>query len=308
MSLEQNKEYKEIIDQFYSDLLMAERNRKLTAETYKISVEEFLFWLIEKKTHLHSVSSKDLLYYSIWRKTQGISEITLAKDLSAIRSFGEFLVRERIWIENFALVLDRPKSPRPLPAVLSQQDVEHLLESIDTSTPLGIRDKAIFELIYSCGLRISECCSLKIINLHMHECFILVSGKGGKERVIPFGKEAHDILEEYLNFVRPNLVKEKIVAEVFVNYRGEAISRKGVWKNFKAIQKMSGLDIKVHTLRHSFATHLLEGGADLISVQELLGHSDLSTTQIYTHVSDKQLENAHKNFFPGHKKVEKSEK
>ena len=301
MSLEKYSEYKDIIDQFYSDLLMAERSRKLTAETYKISVEEFLFWIFENKKELDTVISKDLIYYTIWRKTQGISEVTLAKDLSALRSFGEFLVRERIWIENYALILDRPKAARSLPAVLSQSEIEYLLESIDTSTPLGIRDKAIFELIYSCGLRISECCSLKIINLHMYECFILVSGKGGKERVIPFGKEAYNILQEYLTFVRPILVGSKIVPEVFVNYRGEPISRKGVWKKFKQIQAITGLDVKVHTLRHSFATHLLEGGADLISVQELLGHSDLATTQIYTHVSDKQLEKAHKKFFPGHK-------
>lgn len=301
MSLEKYSEYKDILDQFYSDLLMAERSRKLTAETYKISVEEFLFWIFENKKELNTVISKDLIYYTIWRKTQGISEVTLAKDLSALRSFGEFLVRERIWIENYALILDRPKAARSLPAVLSQSEIEYLLESIDTSVPLGIRDKAIFELIYSCGLRISECCSLKIINLHMHECFILVSGKGGKERVIPFGKEAYNILQEYLTFVRPNLVGSKIVPEVFVNYRGEPISRKGVWKKFKQIQAITGLDVKVHTLRHSFATHLLEGGADLISVQELLGHSDLATTQIYTHVSDKQLEKAHKKFFPGHK-------
>lgn len=306
MSLEKQSEYKDILDQFYSDLLMAERSRKLTAETYKISVEEFLFWIFENKKELNTVISKDLIYYTIWRKTQGISEVTLAKDLSALRSFGEFLVRERIWIENYALILDRPKAARSLPAVLSQSEIEYLLESIDTSTPLGIRDKAIFELIYSCGLRISECCSLKIINLHMHECFILVSGKGGKERVIPFGKEAYNILQEYLTFVRPNLVGSKIVPEVFVNYRGEPISRKGVWKKFKQIQAITGLDVKVHTLRHSFATHLLEGGADLISVQELLGHSDLATTQIYTHVSDKQLEKAHKKFFPGHKNASSS--
>lgn len=298
MSLEKYSEYKDILDQFYSDLLMAERSRKLTAETYKISVEEFLFWIFENKKELNTVIPKDLIYYTIWRKTQGISEVTLAKDLSALRSFGEFLVRERIWIENYALILDRPKAARSLPAVLSQSEIEYLLESIDTSTPLGIRDKAIFELIYSCGLRISECCSLKIINLHMHECFILVSGKGGKERVIPFGKEAYNILQEYLTFVRPNLVGSKIVPEVFVNYRGEPISRKGVWKKFKKIQAITGLDVKVHTLRHSFATHLLNHGADLRSIQEMLGHSDIATTKIYTHVSNEKVIDDYNKYHP----------
>lgn len=291
------------LNQFYTDLLMAERDRLLTAETYKLSAGEFLLWLENQKIKLVSVTTKELFYYSVYRKTLGISEITLAKDLSALRALGEFLVRENIWTENFALILDRPKSPRSLPAVLSVEEIETILSSIDTSTPLGLRDKVIFELIYSCGLRISECCSLKVIDVHLDEKFILVKGKGGKERIIPFGDRAYDLLVEYLNIVRPFLVKEKIVQEVFVNYRGEPISRKGVWKKFKEIQKLIGIDVKVHTLRHSFATHLLQGGADLRSVQELLGHSSLSTTQIYTHVTDRDLEDSHKNFFPGHKNV-----
>ena len=295
------------LDQFYADLLMAERNRQLTAMTYRISAEIFLLWCQDRHIKLSQVTSKDLIYYSVWRKTQGISEITLAKDLSGLRALGEFLVREKYWTENHALILDRPKTAKTLPAVLTRNEIEQLLSSIDTSTPLGIRDKAIFELIYSCGLRISECCSLKIVNLHLHEMFILVKGKGGKERVIPFGKEAKEILEMYLNDVRPSLVGDKVVPEVFVNFRGQAISRKGVWKKFKQIQAITGIDAKVHTSRHSFATHLLEGGADLISVQELLGHSDLATTQIYTHVTDKQLEEAHHKFFPGHKNAQKDD-
>ena len=289
------------LDQFYADLLMAERNRQLTAMTYRISAEIFLLWCQDRHLKLSKVTSKDLIYYSVWRKTQGISEITLAKDLSGLRALGEFLVREKYWTENYALVLDRPKLAKTLPAVLTRNEIEMLLASIDISTPLGIRDKAIFELIYSCGLRISECCSLKIVNLHLHEMFILVKGKGGKERVIPFGKEAKEILEKYLNEVRPTLVGDKVVPEVFVNFRGQAISRKGIWKKFKQIQAITGIDAKVHTLRHSFATHLLAGGMDLRSVQELLGHSDLATTTIYTHIENSQLREAHKKFFPGHR-------
>lgn len=301
--MKSNSEISKFLDQFYSDLLMAERDRPLTAETYRLSAENFLLWCQKKKLKLALVTTKDLFYYSVYRKTLGISEVTLAKDLSALRALGEYLVREKIWSENLALVLDRPKSPRPLPAVLSVNEIETLLSSIDTKTRLGLRDKVIFELIYSCGLRISECCSLKVIDVHLDERFILVKGKGGKERIIPFGDVAYDLLVEYFNNVRPRLVKEKIVPEVFVNYRGEAISRKGIWKKFKEIQALAGLDVKVHTLRHSFATHLLQGGADLRSVQELLGHSSLSTTQIYTHVTDRDLEDAHKDFFPGHKNV-----
>ena len=137
-------------------------------------------------------------------------------------------------------------------------------------------------------------------NLHLNENIILVRGKGDKERIVPFGEEAKVKLLRYINEARPILTKNRIVAQLFVNYKGEPISRKGVWKKFKEIEAISGIDAKVHTLRHSFATHLLAGGADLRSVQELLGHSDLSTTQIYTHVEDKQLENQHKKYFPGH--------
>ena len=172
-----------------------------------------------------------------------------------------------------------------------------MLDCIDKSTPSGIRDDALFELIYSCGLRISEACDLKLANVHMDEQLILVHGKGDKERIVPFGETALKKIQVYLEEVRSEFTKGRNVPELFVNYRGEAISRKGVWKRFQALEQMSGISAKVHTLRHSFATHLLAGGADLRSVQELLGHSDLSTTTIYTHVTDNQLEEAHKKYF-----------
>lgn len=300
-----DKKIENFLTGFYSDLLMVERDSKQTALTYRTSCEVFLLWCQKRRIKLAEVTSKDLMYFNVWRKTTGINEITLAKDLSGLRALGEYLVREEIWKENYALILDRPKSPRTLPAVLSRQEVELLLSQIDTTERLGTRDRALFELVYSCGLRISEVCSLKVIDLHLAEKFILVKGKGSKERIIPFGQMASDYLKDYLDNVRPLLVKGKIIPEVFVNYKGEPISRKGVWKRFKELNTLAGLDAKVHTLRHSFATHLLEGGADLRSVQELLGHSDLATTQIYTHVTDRELESAHHKFFPGHKNLPK---
>jgi integrase/recombinase XerD len=139
-------------------------------------------------------------------------------------------------------------------------------------------------------------------NLHMNEQIIMVHGKGDKERIVPFGETAKEKLQVYLEEARPLLVKNKTISNVFVNYQGNPISRKGVWKNFQELEALSGVSSKVHTLRHSFATHLLSGGADLRSVQELLGHSDLATTQIYTHIDDKQLSQYHKIYFPGHKK------
>ena len=286
-----------LLNQFYTDLLLVKRDSEQTAITYKISAEEFLNWLVTEHIKLKDVSVQNLLYYIIKRKEDGCSELTIAKDISGLRALGDYLERKGMWSENPAMELDKPKAARNLPKVLSIEQIDSLLDSIDKTSLSGKRDDALFELVYSCGLRISEVCTLKLANLHLEERLILVHGKGDKERLVPFGDRAYEKLLIYLQEVRPELVKGRIVAEVFVNYRGEAISRKGVWKRFKELEALSGGEAKVHTLRHSFATHLLQGGADLRSVQELLGHSDLSTTTIYTHVTDKQLEEAHEKYF-----------
>lgn len=286
-----------LLNQFYTDLLLVKRDSEQTAITYKISAEEFLNWLVTEHIKLKDVSVQNLLYYIIKRKEDGCSELTIAKDISGLRALGDYLERKGMWSENPAMELDKPKAARNLPKVLSIEQVDSLLDSIDKTSLSGKRDDALFELVYSCGLRISEVCTLKLANLHLEERLILVHGKGDKERLVPFGDRAYEKILVYLNEVRPELVKGRNVAEVFVNYRGEPISRKGVWKRFKELEALSGVEAKVHTLRHSFATHLLQGGADLRSVQELLGHSDLSTTTIYTHVTDKQLEEAHEKYF-----------
>jgi integrase/recombinase XerD len=290
-----------MLSQFYTDLIMVERRSSRTAETYRISANEFLLWCEKEHLKLRSVTVHNLLLYLIWRKSSGCSELTIAKDISALRSLGSWLVRSGIWIENTALLLDRPRAARTLPRVLSVEQVDQLLSVIDVSTPLGIRDDALFELIYSCGLRISEASGLLIGNLHLQEQILMVTGKGDKERLVPFGDNARKKLSLYLTISRPKLVGRKAVAEVFVNFRGDPLSRKGIWKRFQELETLSGVHAKVHTLRHSFATHLLAGGADLRSVQELLGHADLATTQIYTHIDDEQLRECHHEFFPGHK-------
>lgn len=286
-----------LLNQFYTDLMLVKRDSEQTAITYKISAEEFLNWLVSERIKLKDVSVQNLLYYIIKRKEEGCSELTIAKDISGLRALGEYLERKGMWDSNVALELDKPKAARNLPKVLSVEQIDALLDSIDKTTLSGKRDDALFELVYSCGLRISEVCTLKVANLHLDERLILVHGKGDKERLVPFGDRAYEKILLYLNEVRPELVKGRNVAELFVNYRGEPISRKGVWKRFQELEALSGVEAKVHTLRHSFATHLLQGGADLRSVQELLGHSDLSTTTIYTHVTDKQLEDAHEKYF-----------
>ena len=288
---------RELLGQFYSDLILVKRDSEKTALTYKISAEEFMRWLSEEKIDIRAVTIQNLTYYFVKRHTDGVSQITVSKDIAAIRAFGDFLVRKHFWKENLALILEKPKATKSLPKVLTIEQVDNLLSHIDTKTLTGKRDSALFELIYSCGLRISEACDLLIANVHMKEKLILVHGKGDKERLVPFGKRAEEKLIFYLNEVRPKLVKGKNVPQLFVNYKGDGISRKGVWKRFHELETLCNLNVKVHTLRHSFATHLLAGGADLRSVQELLGHSDLSTTTIYTHVTDEQLEKAHEKYF-----------
>lgn len=287
-----------LLDLFYTDLILVKRTSEQTAATYKLSAKDFLLWLQSEHIKLNSVTPKELTFYFASRKVTDVTELTLAKDMSALRALGDYLVRKNYWKENHMLLLDRPKIHREIPKVLDINQIEKLLGAIDTTTLLGQRDDALFELIYSCGLRISEACDLTTAHVHLNEHLILVHGKGDKERLIPFGGKAEEKLTNYIKNVRPVLVKEKVVPQLFVNYKGDPISRKGVWKRFQELEVISGVDSKVHTLRHSFATHLLAGGADLRSVQELLGHSDLSTTQIYTHVTDCQLENIHEKFFP----------
>ena len=222
-----------LLEQFYADLILVERNSELTAQTYKTSAQEFLEWLVTERIKLADVTAQNLVYFLMKRKTDGNSELTLAKDISALRALGSYLVRKNYWEENYALMLDRPKAGRHLPKVLSVEQTDQLLGAIDTSTPLGVRDDALIELIYSCGLRISEACGLKVANVHFDERLILVHGKGDKERLVPFGEVAAQKLAKYMNEVRPGLVKGRNISEVFVNYKGEPISRKGVWKRFQ---------------------------------------------------------------------------
>ena len=230
-----------LLEQFYADLILVERDSEQTAQTYKISAQEFLEWLAGEHIKLRDVTAQNLVYFLMKRKTDGNAELTLAKDISALRALGSYLVRKNYWAENYALMLDRPKAGRHLPKVLSVEQTDKLLSSIDVSTPLGVRDDALFELIYSCGLRISEACGLKVANVHFDERLILVHGKGDKERLVPFGEIAAKKLTKYMNEVRPGLVKGRNISEVFVNYKGEPISRKGVWKRFQEMEALSGV-------------------------------------------------------------------
>ena len=284
----------------YDDYLFLElRLSQSTRETYGREIDRFFYFLSGNSLDLHGVVTADLLNYLSFLNEKGLDSVTISKSLSCLRSFFRFLNYEGYREDNPTEKIEFQKRESRLPNVLSAVDIDHFLNSITTDTLLGLRDRALFELIYSCGLRISEAVTLTMGNLFFEDALIRVHGKRDKERLVPFGSQAEVWLRKYLNEVRPSLMKHGIKDDhVFLSIRGKGISRKGVWKRFKEIRDEAGIDAKIHTLRHSFATHLVQGGADLRIVQELLGHSDISTTQIYTHVQNSALQKNHNDFHP----------
>ena len=243
-------------------------------------------------------TSADLIQYLVHRQLEGASRKTTAKCLSALRAFFAFLLREGRITANPAENVETPRIPRHIPEVFSREEVERLLAAINLDTPGGVRDRFLFELIYSCGLRVSEAAAMSLERIYRTEKFLRVLGKGGKERIVPIGDVALEWLERYLSGARPALARGRRLASLFVNHLGEPLTRKGMWKRFKGYAQEAGVAGKIHTLRHSFATHLLKGGADLRTVQVLLGHSDIGTTQIYTHVEESELAEYHRLYHP----------
>ncbi len=231
---------------------------------------------------------------------KALSGNTLRRILSTLSTFYRFCMLENLRSDNPMEHMTPPKHERAEPNVLEAQQVTALLESIDTSTAHGFRDRTLFELMYACGLRISEAVSLKLPNVLLDESLIRVVGKGNKERIIPMGSHAKRWMGEYLVTARVHLIRHGVAHDnaVFLSIRGTQLSRKSIWKNYKKLLAGLSLQAKVHTLRHSFATHLLTQGMDLRMVQELLGHADLSTTQIYTHLADDTLMKAHAKHHP----------
>ena len=224
---------------------------------------------------------------------------SVARKLSAIRSFHKFLLSEKLVSENIASQIKQVKKEKPLPTVLSLEEIEQMLALLEGDEPLVLRNKAILELLYGSGLRVSELIDLTLGDLHINRRFINIVGKGNKERIIPLGEESAFALKEYLEKSRSKLKKD-LGDIVFVNARGSSISRIGVYKMLKQVAKEAGITktVSPHTLRHSFASHLLEHGVDLRLVQELLGHEDVSTTQIYTHIHKQTLKNVFKKAHP----------
>jgi integrase/recombinase XerD len=234
------------------------------------------------------------------KREKNYSEKSIYRKISVLKSFFKYLLIEDLLEDNPAENLDTPKISRLIPSVLTIDEVNKMLESVDIDSKQGLRDRAILETMYASGLRVSEVIDLEIKNIFFEDGFLRVFGKGAKERIVPIGKSALWYIEKYYNEDR-NLVKNNDSHNfVFLNFRGKKMTRMSVWNIVKKYSSMAGIEKKIHphTLRHTFATHLLEGGADIRIIQEMLGHSDISTTQIYTHIDKEYLIEVHKTFHP----------
>lgn len=238
--------------------------------------------------------------YLSWLRGRGLSVRSIARNVVALRQLYRFLEREKIIDEAPLPSFLVPRLSRQLPYALGRDHTRRLLDQPDPSTPLGGRDRAMIELLYATGVRVSELVSLETHQVNLQGSYLTVKGKGAKVRVVPFGKWARERLEHYLKAARPKLLKGRSSSVLFVTRSGRRLTRQGFWKLIRRYALAAGIEKRVtpHTLRHSFATHLLEGGADLRSVQSMLGHSDISTTQIYTHVSRTHLKEVHRKYHP----------
>ena len=273
-----------------------------TVSSYQIDINAFVAFIKNENINDPSrVTTENISRFFKILKDIGLSATSSARYFSSLKGFFLYLLRNKYILKNPIEKISAPKISQKLPAVLTVNEVEKILCLPDVGNKLGIRDKAILELFYACGTRVSELINLKIGDLFLKEEIIRVFGKGSKERLIPIGSSAINWMEQYLIKSRPLLMKKsKSENYLFLNSRGSKLSRMGVWKIIDRYVKEAGILKKVHphTFRHSFATHLLEGGADLRAVQEMLGHADISTTQIYTHIDRDYIKQVHKQYHP----------
>jgi integrase/recombinase XerD len=288
--------------QVYLDHLLLEKGLSLrTRQAYGSDLKKYVEYLNSAGvTSWRSVSVESLVSFLDLERSSGRKASSIARLIASIRGFLAFLVEEKELAMNVSENLQRPRVRRPLPHPLPDEDIGRLLEAPDEETPSGIRDRAILELIYASGLRISEACELREDQINWPGGYLRVTGKGKKERMVPFHDRAAHALRRYLSVARPLLDGKRKCPTVFVGVQGKALSRKTVFTRLRRYALAVGLRSlpSPHDIRHSFASHLLEGGADLRTVQELLGHSDISTTQIYTHVPGKRLRRIHQQYHP----------
>ena len=288
-----------LIDNFIDELWLEKGLSKNTLTAYRNDIQTFSNWY--KGNSLLEVERVDLLDYLADRLKQGFSSRSTARSLSSLRAFYSHLTVRHNLKEDPTSRVESPKLGRSLPKTLSEEEVERLILAPDVDDDIGLRDRAMLELIYACGLRVSELISLDILNINLRQGVIRVIGKGEKERLVPMGEEALHWIERYINKSRPNFIKaDNKITEVFLSKRGKAMTRQTFWYRLKEYAQLASInkELSPHTLRHAFATHLINHGADLRTVQLLLGHSSLSTTQIYTEVARHRMKELHNEHHP----------
>lgn len=274
-----------------------------TIISYKRDLNSYITYLknVEEIIDLNEVKRVQIVHFLGYLKEHGKSAKTLARHTASIRAFHQFLIREKVSEHDPSVHIESPQFERSLPKVLSMEEVEALLESPKLNNHFGYRDKAMLELLYATGMRVSELIGLNSGDIHLTMGFVRCIGKGNKERIIPIGSTASSVIQDYLEKARYKFLSGKQREDaLFLNHHGKRLTRQGLWKILKKLVAEAGIqkELTPHTLRHSFATHLLENGADLRAVQEMLGHADISTTQIYTHVTKTRLKEVHSKFHP----------
>ena len=291
----------ELVDAFLNYLSVERGLSRNTIISYQEDINAYIDFL--KAEHIDSFSltrKNDITDFMLFQKDKGLASNSVARRLAAIKAFYRFLVRERMLKADPSNLIDSPKLWKKIPQILSVNEVDALLSQPNIRNRQGIRDKAILETLYATGMRVSEAVNLKLDNVNLDIGFLRCIGKGNKERVIPIGAKAINSLKRYLSLSRPQLLKKKESEFLFLSRFSKKISRQSLWKILKRYAKEARIKkpIRPHILRHSFATHLLERGADLRSVQEMLGHTNISTTQIYTHINKDRLKTIHRMFHP----------
>lgn len=291
----------DLLDSFLSYLVVEKGLSENTLESYGRDLKKFLLFIKSRGiTSAREIKYGDILDFLTHSREEGLGATTIVRSVVSVKQFFKYLLSEKVLSEDPTAHIKTPKMKKAIPGVISLDDVESILAAPDESLPEGLRDAAMLEILYATGIRVSELIGLKLNDVNFELGFVVVYGKGSKERVVPIGDKARDKLLLYLRDSRPALLKARESKALFVTRRGAGMTRQGFWKIIKAQALRAGVTKKIspHTLRHSFATHLLERGADLRTIQVMLGHSDISTTQIYTHVESERLKEIHKKYHP----------
>jgi len=293
-------QHQQYLDNFIDHLWLEDGLSKNTLDSYRADLTTFANWCASKQSiDMLAVTNADIQQYLAVRfplsKARSISRL-----VASLRRFYRYALREQLLKEDPTLHLESPKLPRSLPKSLNEQEVEDLLKAPDVSQPLGLRDRAMLELLYASGLRVSELVGVTVAEVSTQDGIVRVTGKGSKTRLVPMGAEAADWIDRYMRYARPELLQKRLCDAMFVTSRAEGMTRQAFWHIIKRYAALAGIakHISPHVLRHAFATHLLNHGADLRVVQMLLGHSDISTTQIYTHVARERLKQLHSVHHP----------